>query len=470
MIKLIIGMEELTLEHHIPTRNELDRSTCWAVEDIFPSEEAWAEALEACKDLPAEIASYQGRLGESAATLLEWLTKMEATNRRVEKIFVYAFLRLDEDTADSSHQAMKGRCFSFVVQLNSASSFEGPELVAIEEDTLNAWYAQEPGLEKFRRYLTKARLDKAHILSPAEETLLAGAAEVGSAPGNIFNTFNNADMTFPTAADSQGSNHEVTHGTYIALMTDADRTLRENTFHGFYSVYKQYENTLAAAYNAEVKKNIFFAKARKYPSALASALAPNEVPEAVYHNLIQSVRGNLDKMHRYMALRKKIMGLDQLHMYDIYANMLPEAGQVIPFSQAKDEVLDATKVLGSEYHAVLQRSFDERWIDIYENKGKRSGAYSCGCPDVHPFVLLNHNDNLESEFTLAHEMGHALHSYLSDKNQPSIYSDYVLFVAEVASTCNESLLMQSLLGKTTDKAKHDPVPPDHVRGVRTEGP
>ena len=260
-------------------------------------------------------------------------------------------------------------------------------------------------------------------------------------------------MTFADALDSDGKAHEVTNGTYIALMSSADRTLRENTFREFYAVYKQYENTLASAYNAEVKKNLFFAQARKYPTALAASLAPNEVPEPVYHNLVQSVRNNLDKLHRYMSLRKKIMGLDELHMYDIYANMLPEAGQVIPFAQARDEVLEATRVLGEDYHAVLARSFEERWMDIYENKGKHSGAYSCGCPDVHPFVLLNHNDNLKSEFTLAHEMGHAMHSWLSDQNQPSIYSDYVLFVAEVASTCNEALLMQYLLGRTTDKAQ-----------------
>ena len=441
------------MEQKIVSRKERDPASCWAVTDIFPSEEAWGEALEACKDLPAEIAGYAGRLGESAQTLLTYLTRMEEVNRQVEKLFVYAMLRQDEDTTDSQHQAMKGRCFSFVIGLSQASAFEGPELVAIEDETLDRWYAEEPGLEKYRRYLTKARLSKAHILSPAEETLLAGAAEVGSAPSQIFNTFNNADMTFADALDSDGKAHQVTNGTYIALMSSADRTLRENTFREFYAVYKQYENTLASAYNAEVKKNLFFAQARKYPTALAASLAPNEVPEPVYHNLVQSVRNNLDKLHRYMSLRKKIMGLDELHMYDIYANMLPEAGQVIPFAQARDEVLEATRVLGEEYHAVLARSFEERWMDIYENKGKRSGAYSCGCPDVHPFVLLNHNDNLKSEFTLAHEMGHAMHSWLSDQNQPSIYSDYVLFVAEVASTCNEALLMQYLLGRTTDKAQ-----------------
>ncbi len=438
---------------NIPLRNQQDPGSCWAITDIFPSDEAWSQALERCQGYPAELAAYAGRLGQSAGTLLQYLTRMEEINEQVEQLFVYAFMRHDEDTANSAHQAMKGRCFSFVVQLNGATSFEGPELVALDDALLDRFYAQEPGLEKYRRYLTKARLAKAHILSPAEETLLAAAGEVGSGPSDIFNTFNNADMTFPDAVDGQGQTHPLTNGSYISLMESQDRKLRENTFHSFYGVYKRFENTLAATYNAEVRKCLFFANARKYASSLDSALQPVEVPEAVYHNLIEAVHQNMDKMYRYMALRKKAMGLDQLHMYDIYANMLPEADQVIPFSQAKEEVLEATKVLGQKYHQVLSASFDQRWMDIYENKGKRSGAYSINCPGVHPFVLLNHKDTLNSEFTLAHEMGHAMHSYLSEQNQPPIYADYVLFVAEVASTCNEALLMQYLLGRTTDKKK-----------------
>lgn len=435
----------------IPARSEQDPKYCWAVTDIFENDEAWEAELAACQSFPEELAGYEGKLGESAKTLLTYLERMEAINRRVEKLYVYGFLRLDEDTANSHYQAMKGRCFSFVVQLSSASSFEGPELVAISDETLDQFYAEEPGLEKYRRYLTKARLEKDHILSPAEENLLAAAAEVGNGPSSIFHAFNDADMKFPEVADAKGEMHALTNGSYISLMESNDRILRENAFHTFYKVYKNSENTLAAMYNAEVKKNIFFAKARKYENALESSMTPVEVPVAVYHNLLEAVHQNLDKMHRYMKLRKKALGVDELHMYDIYANMIPEGDQEIPFEQAKEEVLEATSILGEEYHQVLASSFEGRWMDVYENKGKRSGAYSCGCPDVHPFVLLNHKDTLDSEFTLAHEMGHAMHSYLSDKNQPSIYSDYVLFVAEVASTCNEALLMQYLLKKTEDK-------------------
>ena len=431
-------------------RSEMDPAVCWNTADLFPTDEAWTAELESMKGLPAEMAAYQGRLGESAESLYAYLSRFEAVNQQAEKLFVYAFIRNDEDTANPTYQAMKGRCFSFIVQLDSATAFAGPELVAIPDETLDRFYKEMPQLEKYRRYLDKARLEKDHILSPAEENLLAAAGEVGSGPSDIYHAYNDADMKSPAVADSQGEEHALTNGSYISLMESPDRTLRENAFKSFYGVYEGSRNTLAAMLNAAVRRDIFFSRARKYDSALQGALHPVEVPESVYHNLIEAVHQNMDKMYRYMDLRKKAMGLDELHMYDIYATMLPEGDQVISFDQARQDVLEATKVLGEEYSTVLAQSFTDRWMDIYENEGKRSGAYSIGSP-VHPFVLLNHKDNLNSAFTLAHEMGHAMHSYFSSKYQAPIYSDYVLFVAEVASTCNESLLMQYLLKKTTDK-------------------
>ena len=431
-------------------RSEMDPNFCWNTADLYPDDQAWTAAFEAAKALPEEIAAYRGRLGESAETLYTYLCRLEEINRQVEQLFVYAFIRNDEDTANPTYQAMKGRCFSFIVQLSSAGSFEGPELVAIPQETLDRFYEEKPELEKFRRYLDRARLSRDHILSPAEENLLAAAAEVGSGPSDVYHAYNDADMKFPAVLDKDGESHALTNGSYISLMESGDRKLRENTFRAFYGVYDGNRNSLAAMLNAEVRKNVFFARARKYESALRGALQPVEVPEAVYHNLIEAVHQNMDKMYRYMALRKKIMGLDELHMYDLYANMIPEADQEITFEEAKEEVLGATAVLGEEYSAVLKQAFANRWIDIYENEGKRSGAYSIGSP-VHPYVLLNHKNTLDSAFTLVHEMGHAMHSYLSNKNQPYIYSDYVLFVAEVASTCNEALLMQHLLKKTSDK-------------------
>ena len=431
-------------------RSEMDPNFCWNTADLYPDDQAWTAAFEAAKALPEEIAAYRGRLGESAETLYTYLCRLEEINRQVEQLFVYAFIRNDEDTANPTYQAMKGRCFSFIVQLGSAGSFEGPELVAIPQETLERFYEEKPELKKFRRYLDRARLSRDHILSPAEENLLAAAAEVGSGPSDVYHAYNDADMKFPAVLDKDGESHALTNGSYISLMESGDRTLRENTFRAFYGVYDGNRNSLAAMLNAEVRKNVFFARARKYESALQGALQPVEVPEAVYHNLIEAVHQNMDKMYRYMALRKKIMGLDELHMYDLYANMIPEADQEITFEEAKEEVLGATAVLGEEYSTVLKQAFADRWMDIYENEGKRSGAYSIGSP-VHPYVLLNHKNTLDSAFTLVHEMGHAMHSYLSNKNQPYIYSDYVLFVAEVASTCNEALLMQHLLKKTSDK-------------------
>ena len=431
-------------------RSEMDPNFCWNTADLYPDDQAWTAAFEAAKALPEEIAAYRGRLGESAETLYTYLCRLEEINRQVEQLFVYAFIRNDEDTANPTYQAMKGRCFSFIVQLSSAGSFEGPELVAIPQETLDRFYEEKPELEKFRRYLDRARLSRDHILSPAEENLLAAAAEVGSGPSDVYHAYNDADMKFPAVLDKDGESHALTNGSYISLMESGDRKLRENTFRAFYGVYDGNRNSLAAMLNAEVRKNVFFARARKYESALQGALQPVEVPEAVYHNLIEAVHQNMDKMYRYMALRKKIMGLDELHMYDLYANMIPEADQEITFEEAKEEVLGATAVLGEEYSTVLKQAFADRWMDIYENEGKRSSAYSIGSP-IHPYVLLNHKNTLDSAFTLVHEMGHAMHSYLSNKNQPYIYSDYVLFVAEVASTCNEALLMQHLLKKTSDK-------------------
>ena len=438
-------------EKDVLLRAEQKPEHCWAIADIFASDEAWEQALEDCKNLPEEVASYEGRLGESAKVLLEYLTRVEQINQQVEALYVYAMLRSDEDTTNTVYQAMKGKCFSFLVKLNTAGAFESPELVAIEEETLQAFYEAEPGLEKYRRYLTHARHSKPHVLTPAEETLLAGVGEVGAAPGQIFHAFNDADLTFAQAMDSDGESHVLTHGTYVSLMESSDRTLRKNAFANLYKGFRSFENTLAAAYNAEVRKNNFYARTRKYENALESVLAPNEVPVEVYRNLVTAVRENLPKLHRYMALRKQVMGLEELHMYDIYANMVPEADREIDFAEAKEEVLAAVSVMGEDYANVVRRAFEERWLDIYENKGKRSGAYSCSCPNVHPFVLLNHKSTLDSVFTLAHELGHAMHSYLSEQNQPPIYADYVLFVAEVASTCNEALLMRHLLGKTTDK-------------------
>lgn len=435
----------------IKKRSEINIEDTWDTSVIFSDDVAWETALqEAGKYLP-KIKSYEGRLCESAATLLEYLDLNEKIGRDIERVYGYASLKADEDTAVAKYQNMKGKAMSLLVEIQTASAFETPELTALDDNTLEGFYTQLPPLEKYRTAIWNTRRRKAHVLSPKEEALLAAAGEMADSPYDIYNLFEGADLKFPDSYDKDGQPHQITNGQFVPLLHSPDRVLRENTFKTFYSTYLGMNNTTAALLNAQAKQQKFFANARGYGSTLEAALDGTNVPISVYTNLIDAVNSNLDKMHKYMALRKKLMGLDELHMYDIYTPIVPDADVKISFNEAKQTVLDACAVLGDDYVSVLKKAFVERWIDVYENEGKRSGAYSSGISDPHPFVLLNHKNTLDCQFTLAHEMGHAMHSYLSTKHQPPVYADYVIFVAEVASTINESLLMQHLLKKTTDK-------------------
>ena len=362
----------------------------------------------------------------------------------------YAMRRSDEDARVSKYQAMVGSLMSTYVALNAASSFATPEIMGISEETMESFYAAEPALERYRRYLDDIRRRRAHVLTPAEEKLLASAGEMANAPDTIYGMFNDADVTFPDAVDAEGNHHPLSQGTYISYMESSDRTLRKSAFENLYRTYGGYKNTISAILSAQVKQLQFFADARKYSSAMEASLDVTNVPTAVYTNLIEAVHKNMDKMYRYVALRKKLLGVDELHMYDIYTPLVEDVDKKASIDEAKQTVYDALAPLGDEYRKILKQGFDSRWIDVYENAGKRSGAYSAGAK-VHPFVLLNYTGTLDSQFTLAHEMGHAMHSYLSNHTQTPLDADYVIFVAEVASTCNEALLMEYLLGKTTDK-------------------
>ena len=337
------------------------------------------------------------------------------------------------------------------VALQSAASFAVPEIMAIPDETLDRFYAEVPELEVYRRSLYRIRRRREHILSPEEEKLLAAAGEMADAPDTIAGVFRNADLTFPPVADSAGREHPLTNGTFTVLLESPDAAFRKKVFETYYDRIGEFRNTAAAALDAQFKQLRFFADARRYPSTRAAALDATEVPEAVYDNLIDAVHGNMDKMYRYVSLRKRLLGVDELHMYDVYTPIVADAAEEISYEEAKATVLEALSVLGKDYTDLLREGFDNRWIDVYENTGKRSGAYSSGAARPHPYVLLNHKDNLDTMFTLAHEMGHALHSWHSCRYQPVCTSDYVIFVAEVASTCNEVLLMRHLLGKTSDK-------------------
>ncbi len=432
-------------------RSEVPEELTWNLQDMFESDEAWMAEYESLKEMPKQIAAFQGRLGESAETLLEYLKAQDELELRLAPFYGYASCKNDQDQADARYQDMRGKTMSCLIAISSASAFATPEIMAIDEDRLNLFYVAQPELETYRRVLYQIRRRAAHILSPAEEKLLAAAGEMADAPENIGSVFRNADLKFPAVEDSKGEQHALTGGSYGPLMESEDRVLRRNAFETLYGRIDEYKNTIAATLDAQFKQLRFFAGARKYPSTIEASLDRTEVPVEVYTNLIEAVHGNLDKMYRYVRLRKKLLGVDELHMYDVYTPIVADAAQKIDFEQAKTTVLEALSVLGEDYTDLLKEGFNNRWIDVYENEGKRGGAYSSGNSRPHPYVLLNHKDTLDSMFTLAHEMGHALHSYHSCKVQPTCTSDYVIFVAEVASTCNEVLLMRHLLSKTTDK-------------------
>ena len=437
-------------ENKIRQRHEIPVEDKWAVEDLYATDAAWEEELATLAADKEYMSGFAGRLSESAQTLFAYLERMEQVNAKASLLANYAMRKGDEDTRIGTYQAMVGKFMAVSVSLSAATSFETPEIMAISDAQLDAFYAEEPKLERFRRYLTDMRRRKEHILSPAEEKLLAAAGEMAQSPDKIYGAFANADITFPDAIDSEGKAHPLTKGTFIACEDSPDRVLRKSAYENLYHTFGNYKNTAAAVLNAQGKQLKFFADARKYPSTLDAALDRTNVPTSVYLNLIEAVHQNLDKMHRYVRLRKKLLGVDELHFYDIYTPLLADVDKKIPFAQAKQTVYEALEPLGEEYRSILKKGFESRWIDVYENVGKRGGAYSAGGA-VHPFVLLNYSGTLDSQFTLAHEMGHALHSYFSNREQNPIDSRYVIFVAEVASTCNEALLMEHLLSKTTDK-------------------
>ena len=436
--------------NRILNREEIPEEYKWAIHDLYATDEDWHAHLATLAEDQSYLAAMAGTLGEKGENLLAYLTRMEEMDLKVYRLSNYCMRRADEDTRNATYQAMQGKYRGVLVALNARLSFAVPEMMAISDETLDRFYAEVPALARYRRYLTDLRRKKAHTLSPAEEKILAAAGEIAHTPDSIYGVFANADLKFPDAVDAQGNSHPVSAGTFVRLEENPDRELRRSAYESVYDTYGQFRNTAAAILNGQNKQQKFFAEARKYANAFERSLDNTNVPTAVYHNLIEAVHQNTDKMHRYIRLRKKLLGLEKLHFYDIYMPLVPDADHIIPYEQAKQTIYEALHPLGDEYRAILKEGFDNRWIDVYPSVGKRSGAYSAGAV-VHPFVLMNYSGNLNTQFTLAHEMGHAIHSYLSFHNQNPIDAGYVIFVAEVASTCNEALLMEYLLGRTTDK-------------------
>jgi len=434
----------------IMERTEIAQEYKWALEDLYADTAAWEQDLEKLRGLIHKIPEYKGRLSTDAQMLLRYLRLNEEISVLCDSLANFAQRKSDEDTRVSENQALVGKLMMLLTEAGELSDFEAPEILSISDEAMASFYAACPGLELYRRHLDKIRRKRAHILDAAGEKLLASAGEMADVAENVYGLFNNADLTFPPVLDGEGKEHVLSQGTYISLMQSEDRVLRENAFRAYYKVYGGFRNTMGATLAGQVKSLMFYTKARNYASPLERALDASEVPTSVYENLIRVVNENQHLMFRYIALRKKLLGVEELHFYDLYAPLVPGTDERIPYEQAVDTVKEALLPLGEDYAKQLKNGFESRWIDVYENRGKRSGAYSAGAR-VHPFVLLNYTGTLDSQFTIAHEMGHALHSWYSNKNQPVVYSDYVIFVAEVASTCNEALLMEHLLAKTADK-------------------
>lgn len=435
----------------LPKRSEVNVEDTWNLADMYETVEAWEAELKEIAKITEVIASYEEKTTASAANLLAVLENDAKAGEKLDLAFNYAQRLFDEDQSNNAHQAMSGRVFSLYTDVCSKTAFIKPEILATDTDTLEKFFKELPELELYRKQIEEIQRTKAHSLSAEMEKLLAMSAEMSQTAADTFSIFNDADMVFPEITDADGERIRITHGRFIRLLESPDRRVREDAFKGLYSVYKQFINTSASLYQGQVKQLMFYAKARNYNNTLEAAVDENNVSPEIYKNLVDTVNNNLDKFHRYVALRKKCLGLSELHMYDAYTPMIADVAKEISFDEAKTTILKALAPLGEDYLEILKEGFNNRWIDVYENAGKTSGAYSAGAYGTHPYVLMNYNNSLDEMFTLAHEMGHAIHSYYSNSNQPFIYSQYKIFVAEVASTCNEILLMEYLLKNTTDK-------------------
>lgn len=427
------------------SRDEISEQYRWDLTSIFENDEAFLSALEKAKNYPEQCLSFQGRISQSPETLLEYLRFDDEMSIKLSKLINYANRKADEDTRSSLYQDYSSQVMSLYVSISGACSWFASELLSINEETMDQFYQQCPDLELYRRALDVIFRRRDHVLTPAEEKLLASAGDMASQPENVFSLLNDADLSFEDALDSKGKAHPVTHGSYIPLMMSPDRVLRENAYQSLYSTYKQFRNTFAATLGAQNKQLKFYSNARKYPSMLASALDGNEVPTEVYTNLIEAVHHNLPALHKYVKLRKELLGVDELRFSDLYVPIVDDIDLTFTYEEACEIILEALKPMGEEYLALVRKGLSERWVDVYETPGKRSGAYSAGGFGMHPVILMNFQGKLDDVFTLIHEMGHSIHTYLSCENQPSCYSDYVIFVAEVASTCNEALLTHYFL-------------------------
>ena len=434
------------------TRAEIDAKDKWDLSKIYSSEELWEKDFESLKQEAPKLKEYAGKL-EKADLLLDYLTLSEKVNRTAEKLFIYAHLKYDEDTTNTKYQGLKDRIDTYLSELRGYQAFFVPEILALPEGAIEKAIAENEKLKLYDFMLKDILKAKPHTLTKAEEELLAKVSDCLDAPHNIYGMLTNADMTFPVIKDEEGNDVELTEVNYAGFIRSKDRKVREAAFKALFNTYEKYKNTLAVSLTSSLKNFIFNSTVRKYNSALESSLKPNDIPVEVYHNAIDTINKNLSVLHRYVDIKKRLLGLDEIHMYDLYVPLIEIEKEHIEFDEAVKIVKEGLKPLGEEYLSIFDEGVNSGWIDKYENKGKRGGAYSWGCYDTMPYVLLNYNYELNDVSTLAHEMGHSIHSYYSRKHQPFIYADYTLFCAEVASTTNEALLIHHLIEKETNEKK-----------------
>lgn len=459
-------MSEETSIKSLPKRSEVRKEETWDLEAIFSTDDEWEEAFKEVQDMLPNINKFQGKLHESAQTMYEAFECQNNISKQLSKVYAYARMRSDQDTTNSHYQGLKDRSANLVTQMSARFSFIVPELLSIPEEQITSFLNESKDLQLYEHVLDKVNRQRPHVLSKEEEALLAEASEVLSAPANTFGMLNNADLKFPAIRDDDGEEVEVTHGNYIRFLESDNQAVRKSAFEAMFSTYEKYKNTYASTLSGMVKKNNFQARVRNYSSAREAALSNNYIPVSVYDNLVKTVNDRLDLLHRYVRLRKRLLGLDELHMYDLYTPLVKDVKMEFTYEESQAVIMEALKPLGDEYVATVAEGFKQRWVDVHENIGKRSGAYSSGTYGTMPYILMNWQNNVNNLFTLAHELGHSVHSKYTWETQPYPYANYSIFVAEVASTSNEALLNDYLLKQTDDKDEKMYLLNHHLEGFR----
>lgn len=435
----------MTKSKELPLREELPTEKTWDLTLIYSSDEEWEEDYEKASKKVEELKAYEGTLADSSDAFLKALKELLVVSREASVVYTYAHLKSDQDTSNSEYQAMSNRAMTLITNARAASSWFEPELLSLDPEKIEAYFEENEELELYRHYIEEITENRKHVLSAEVEGLLAAAGEIFGGSTQTFSVLNNADIEFPKVKNEKGEEVQLSHGLYGQLLESKDREVRKGAFEALYEVYEGLENTFASTLQTNVKKNNYLAKTHHYDSARHQALSGNHIPESAHETLIEVVNDNLHLLHRYMELRKKLLSVEELNMYDLYVSMIGESSTSYEYEEAIEKTYEGLDVLGPEYREVLEKAFGNRWIDVVENKGKRSGAYSSGTYDTAPYILLNWHDSLNHLYTLVHELGHSVHSYFTRDNQPYVYGNYSIFLAEIASTTNENLLTDYLL-------------------------